>query len=40
MRKITALLFLLLTLIGTADVVARAGREPDCPPKSTDPDCK
>jgi hypothetical protein len=42
MRKIFALLFLFLTLFlfGTADLVARGGREADCPPKSTDPDCK
>jgi hypothetical protein len=43
MRKIFSLLILLLaflTFFGTADVVARGGRDNDCPPKSTDPDCK
>jgi hypothetical protein len=43
MRKIFSLLILLLTFLtvfGTADVVARGGRDNDCPPKSTDPDCK
>jgi len=42
MRKIFALLalFSVLFLCGTADLVARAGRGDDCPPKSTDPDCK
>ena len=43
MRKIFSLLSLLLTFLtvfGTADVVARGGRDNDCPPKSTDPDCK
>lgn len=44
MRKIFSLSILLLTLftfVGTADVVARGGRDSgDCPPKSTDPDCK
>ena len=43
MRKIfslSILLITLLTLVGTADVVARGGRDNDCPPKSSDPDCK
>lgn len=43
MRKIFSifiLLFTLLSLFGAADVVARGGRGDDCPPKSTDPDCK
>ena len=43
MRKIFSvfILFLtLITLVGTANVIARGGRDADCPPKSTDPDCK
>lgn len=43
MRKILSLVILfstLLSLFGAMDVVARGGRGDDCPPKSTDPDCK
>jgi hypothetical protein len=41
MRKIVSLLILLLLVFGMADAVARGGRgSDDCPPKSTDPDCK
>jgi hypothetical protein len=39
MRKIISLLMLLL-VIGMTAAVARGGRGEDCPPKSTDPDCK
>jgi hypothetical protein len=40
MRKIVSLLILFLVLLGTAAADARGGRGEDCPPKSTDPDCK
>jgi hypothetical protein len=40
MRKIVSLLVLLLVLFGVAAAGARGGRGEDCPPKSTDPDCK
>jgi hypothetical protein len=42
MRKIVPLLILLLlVLFGIAVADARGGRgDADCPPKSTDPDCK
>jgi hypothetical protein len=40
MRKIVSLLILLLALFGVAAADARGGRGEDCPPKSTDPDCK
>jgi hypothetical protein len=43
MRRVISLfilLFTLITLVGTADVIARGGRGEECPPKSTDPDCK
>lgn len=40
MRKFVSLLMLLLVL-GMTAAVARGGRSADdCPPKSTDPDCK
>ena len=42
MRKIVSLLILFVILLGVAAVAdARGGRgDADCPPKSTDPDCK
>jgi hypothetical protein len=40
MRKIVSLLVLLLVLFGAVAAGARGGRGDDCPPKSTDPDCK
>jgi hypothetical protein len=41
MRKIVSLMILLSVLLGVAAVAdARGGRGEDCPPKSTDPDCK
>jgi hypothetical protein len=40
MRKIVSLLLLLLAIFGTAAADARGGRGEDCPPNSTDPDCK
>jgi hypothetical protein len=40
MRKIVSLLILFLFIFGTAAADARGGRDEDCPPKSTDPDCK
>jgi hypothetical protein len=40
MRKIVSLLILLLVLFSIAPADARGGRGEDCPPKSTDPDCK
>jgi hypothetical protein len=41
MRKIFSFLILFLVVLGMADAVARGGRSSDdCPPKSTDPDCK
>jgi hypothetical protein len=41
MRKLVALLIPLLILFGIAVADARGGRgSDDCPPKSTDPDCK
>jgi hypothetical protein len=40
MQKIVSLLVLLLILFGVVGADARGGRGEDCPPKSTDPDCK
>jgi hypothetical protein len=41
MRKLVALSILLLVLFGIVAADARGGRgSDDCPPKSTDPDCK
>jgi len=41
MRKIVALLILLTALFGIVDAHARGGQgADDCPPGSTDPDCK
>jgi hypothetical protein len=41
MRKIVSLLILFAVLFGVATANARGGRsDADCPPKSTDPDCK
>jgi hypothetical protein len=40
MRKIVSLLVLLFVLFGVAGADARGGRGEDCPPNSTDPDCK
>jgi hypothetical protein len=41
MRKIVSLLILLAVLFGVAAADARGGRsDAECPPKSTDPDCK
>jgi hypothetical protein len=41
MRKIVSLLILFVIVLGVAGADARGGRsEADCPPKSTDPDCK
>jgi hypothetical protein len=41
MRKIVSLMILLSVLLGVAVAAdARGGRGEDCPPKSTDPDCK
>ena len=42
MRKIIALFFVLITLsrVDPVEFFGRGGRDTDCPPKSTDPDCK
>jgi hypothetical protein len=41
MRKIVSILVLFVLLLGVAAATARGGRDSaDCPPKSTDPDCK
>jgi len=41
MRKIFSFLILFLVVFGMADAIARGGRSSDdCPPKSSDPDCK
>jgi hypothetical protein len=40
MRKIVSLLVLLSVLFGAVAADARGGRSDDCPPNSTDPDCK
>jgi hypothetical protein len=40
MRKTVSLLILFLIVFGVAAATARGGRGEDCPPKSTDPDCK
>lgn len=41
MRKVIALLFLMMTLFGVVNAHARGGQgADDCPPGSTDPDCK
>jgi hypothetical protein len=41
MRKIVSLLVLFVVLLGVVAADARGGRsDADCPPKSTDPDCK
>jgi hypothetical protein len=41
MRKIVSLLVLFAVLFGVVAADARGGRgDADCPPKSTDPDCK
>jgi hypothetical protein len=41
MKKVVSLLVMLLVLFGVAAADARGGRgSDDCPPGSTDPDCK
>jgi hypothetical protein len=41
MRKIFSILILFLVLFGVVAATARGGRgDADCPPKTTDPDCK